>query len=77
MARSKTYYYLVDKLNEESAPKIRSALKTLDAVEDVRTRIASGILEVDSKRDIETELRMAVDIAGCVFRTRVQKKQAR
>jgi len=77
MARAKTYYYLVDKLNEESAPKIRCALKALDAVEDVRTRIASGILEVESKRDIETELKMAVDISGCIFRTRVQKKQAR
>lgn len=77
MARSKTYYYLVDKLNEESAPRIRSALKALDAVDDVRARLASGIIEVDARRDMETEVKMAVEIAGCVFRTKVQKKQVR
>ena len=77
MARSKTYYYVIDKLTEESAPKIRSALKAIDSVDDVRTKIASGIVEVDAKRDMESELKMAAEIAGCTFRTRVQKKLAR
>ena len=77
MARIKTYYYLLDKLTEESAPKIRSALKAIDAVEDVRAKISSGIVEVDAKKDIEFELKMAAEIAGCIFRTKVQKKQVR
>ncbi|MBN2051313.1 MAG: hypothetical protein JW760_12750 [Spirochaetales bacterium] len=77
MARTKTYYYLVDKLNDQSAPKIRSALKALESVEDVRPRLASGIIEVDAKKDVEQELKMAAEIAGCIFRTKVQKKQVR
>lgn len=77
MARSKTYYYLIDKLTDEAVPKIRSALKAINTVEDVRARISSGIVEVDAKKDVESELKMAAEIAGCIFRTRVQKKQVR
>ena len=75
MARSKTYYYLVDNLTSEKAGILKSALLSISAVKGVSIKIDAGLVTLDAVKDIETELRMACDVAGTIYRMKVSRKQ--
>jgi hypothetical protein len=73
MARAKTYYYVVDSLDTEKGEKIRSALREISAIQAIGIRVSAGVVEVQSTKDVETEVQMACTVVGCTFRTRVKK----
>lgn len=70
------YFYLIDKLDQEKAAKLKMALLSSDEVKDVRVRIQSGIVQIKAKRSMEEEVAMACSVAGCEFRTRISRKEA-
>ena len=75
MARIKSFYYLIDGLNAENGEKIRQSLKALENIEDVRYSLNQGFIEVRSKSEMEHQVRIACEVAGTGFRTKVKKKQ--
>jgi hypothetical protein len=75
MFKPKTYYYLVDKLNPATAETLKKAMTAVSGVSGVGVRIRDGIVEIAASRDVETELRMACDIAGTVLRTKVSGRK--
>jgi uncharacterized alpha/beta hydrolase family protein len=75
MPRFNTFYYLVDRLDSENAPVIRKSLKIVPEVNAVEVSPQQGLIEVQAKRDIEPQVKMACEVAGALFRTRVKKKE--
>ena len=76
MARNKIYTYLVDKLTMDNAEILKNALKSIPAVDEVAIKVNSGIVEVNARKEVETEVSMACSVAGCAFRTKVSSRKA-
>jgi hypothetical protein len=74
MAKIRSFYYLVDRLDRNIAADIRSALGTISAIESINMRLDENIIEVQSHRDVEEQLTMACIVAGTTYRTKVNKK---
>jgi hypothetical protein len=70
----KSFYYLIDNLTTEKAQIITRALKAVSGVEDAKASPTQGIVEVKAGRDVEAQVRMACDIAGTTFRTKMSRK---
>ncbi len=73
MGKLKTHTYIVDKLTKESGEKIKKALRSVDVIKSITIRPEEGTVEILSEKDLETELKIACDIAGAVFRVKVKK----
>jgi hypothetical protein len=71
---AKSYYYLIDNLTGENALKISKALKAVSDVLDSKASPSQGVLEVKATRDVEAQVKMACEIAGATFRTRMSRK---
>lgn len=75
MRKPKQYYFLIDNLNENSAVKLKQSLKEISFITNLKTSLSAGILEVTAKQNPEDQVKMACKIAGCGFRTAVNRKQ--
>ncbi len=73
MARVKTYRYIVDKLNTESSDRIKKALRQVDEIKSITVDPSAGVVELVAARDLETELKLACDIAGASFRVKMKR----
>ena len=74
MARGKSFFYLIDNLSSDNAEQIRHSLKSLEDVDDARYSLQQGFIEVRARRDVETQVRMAAEMFGAGFRTKMKKK---
>ena len=74
MAKVRSFYYLVDRLDRNIAADIRSALDTISGIASINMRLNENIIEVHSQRDVEEQLTMACIVAGTTYRTKVKKK---
>lgn len=72
MARTKTYYYLIDKLNNSNAATFKKALLTVDSIKSITIRPNESMVELISTRNPEDSVKIACDIAGTEFRVRVK-----
>lgn len=72
MARS--FFYLIDGLNPERGQRLKKALEQLDGVNGVIVRPDHGVIEVQSARDPEEQVKMACTIVGTTFRVKVKKR---
>jgi copper chaperone CopZ len=71
MFKSKIRSYLVDGLTEEKAQAMVSSLRNLNEVEGVDVSVSRATVRVKSKRDLEDQVKIACDIAGVKYRTKV------
>ncbi len=76
MARTKTYYYLIDNLTPEKGEVMKRAMQTNSSIESITLRPREGIVEVIATRDVEDSVKIACDIAGTHFRIKMKKKKA-
>jgi hypothetical protein len=67
------YSYVVDRLDNEKAAIIRKSLEALQDVKNVAVNVSRGQVQVKAKRDLESQVRMACDIAKADFRTKVKE----
>ncbi len=74
MAKEKIYYYIIDKLNNDSATVLKSALETVPEILEVIIRVSSGVLQIRASRDVEQQIKMTCLVSGTPFRTRIKKK---
>ena len=74
MARTKTYYYIIDKLNNSNAGTFKKALQTVDSIKSITIRPNESMVELISTRNPEDSVKIACDIAGTQFRVRVKSR---
>lgn len=75
MARTTIYYFLIDKLDPPKAEVMKKSLKTVTDIKRVSINPTQRLIEVESSRDIEPQVKLACDIAGAIFRRRVKEKE--
>jgi 5-methylthioribose kinase len=73
MSLGKIYYYLVDGLTEEKADIIVKGLSVIPGVGEVTVSLTRSMIEAQALRDVEAQVRLACDVAGAKFRTRVKR----
>ena len=73
MPPGKLYHYLVDGLTPEKADIIVKGLSVIPGVGQVTVSIARSTVEAQALRDIEPQVRLACDVAGATFRTRLRR----
>lgn len=73
MFKSKPFYYLVDKLDADAAEILRKALTAIPGIENVKVSVNRGMVEIGAKRDMADQVRIACEVAGALYRTRIQR----
>lgn len=76
MAKSKNYRYIIDNLTSDNGDIIKKALQNIPEILSITIDIHSGTVDLISKKDAETELKYACDIAGTSFRVQIKKKKS-
>jgi hypothetical protein len=72
MFKSKVRSYLVDGLDEEKAQAMAVSLRGINEVEGVDVSVSRSTVRVKSKRDLEDQVKLACNVAGVKFRTKVE-----
>lgn len=75
MGKGKPYGYLLDGLTPERAEVMTKALRSVPEIKSITVRASEGIIKVMATRDPETQIKLACDVAGCVFRLKLGKGQ--
>jgi hypothetical protein len=74
MARSKSYFFVIDKMDTNKAFLLKRGLLELSSVLDVKFDVHSGLIEVVATRKIEEAVENACMVAGLSLRTEVKRK---
>lgn len=72
MLSRNVYHYLVDGLTDEKAATMRRSLAIVSGIRSVNISVSRGSVEVDARRDVADAVRIACEVAGARFRTRVR-----
>lgn len=72
MARS--FFYLIDGLTAEKGQQMKRALEQVPEVAWVIVRPVHGVIEVQSSKDPEAQVKLACSLAGTAFRVKVGKR---
>ncbi|ADK80592.1 hypothetical protein [Sediminispirochaeta smaragdinae] len=75
MARGKEYGYLLDGLNSERAEMIKRALRAIPEIKSISIRPSQGTIQLIATKDPETQVKIACEVAGCVFRLKLGRGQ--
>lgn len=73
MAKGKEYGYLLDGLNSERAEIIKRALQSIPEIKSITIHPAQGTVKLIATRDPEQQMKLACDVAGCIFRLKLGK----
>ncbi len=74
MAKEIKYYYIVDKLDVNNAAMMRKSLKIVPEIKTLTIDAHHGLLEVQATSNVETQVKLACDIAGTIFRRQVKNR---
>jgi hypothetical protein len=69
----KQYHYIVDGLNEEKARTLRQGLSIVPVIRTAQVNVSRSTVEVEASRDVADEVKVACDVAGVHFRTRLRR----
>jgi copper chaperone CopZ len=69
MPKLKSFYYIVDALTEEKAPILRRALEVVPGIETVRVSVGRGMVEIQAKKSMPEQVKLACEVAGARYRT--------
>ena len=72
MFGKKTYHYLVDGLTQANVGVLRRSLATVPEIRTAVVDVGRSTVEVDATRDVADEIRLACEVAGIVYRTRMR-----
>lgn len=56
---------------------LQNSLKTVPSIASAVVDIPQGLLQVQAKSDVEEEVKLACDVSGILFRTKVKKRDFR
>jgi hypothetical protein len=74
MSKYKSFFYIIDKLDDQKAQLLKKSLIILPEVYDVIPRTNKGYIEVKAGKNMISQVRMACDIAEVKFRTEASEK---
>jgi hypothetical protein len=66
------FHYLVDGMTEESAVVLRKSLTIIPDVKTVHVSPGRSMIEVEARRDVADQVRLACEVAGVHYRTRAR-----
>lgn len=69
----KSFAYIVDGLTDQSAALLKKSLSIVSDIKSVAVDPGRGTVEVKAYRDVEDNIRVACDVAGITFRTRLRR----
>jgi hypothetical protein len=75
MAKINRFFYLVDKLDSRSTAVMEKSLNMIPEIHSVSISPKQGLVEVYAKKDVEDQVKLACDVAGSIFRTKIKKKE--
>jgi hypothetical protein len=75
MGKGKPYGYLLDGLTPERGEVMKKALRAIPEIKSITIRAGEGIVQVMATRDPENQIKLACDVAGCIFRLKLGKGQ--
>ena len=68
---------MLDNLTKQNAAVLQNSLKTVPSIASAVVDIPQGLLQVQAKSDVEEEVKLACDVSGILFRTKVKKRDFR
>jgi hypothetical protein len=71
MAREKQYGYLLDGLNPERAEIMKRALRSVPEIKSISINHSQGTVQLLAVKDPEQSVRVACEVAGCVYRLKL------
>ncbi len=71
MAKGKEYGYLLDGLNPERAEIIKRALQAIPEIKSISIQPSQGTIRLIASRDPEQQVKLACEVAGCVYRLKL------
>ncbi len=69
----KRYHYIVDGLTDDSAALLQKSLTIVPEIRSAQVSASRGTVEVEASRDVADAVRVACDVAGVTFRTRMRR----
>ena len=69
----KRYHYIVDGLTTETAALLKKSLAIVPQIRSAEVSASRGTVDVDARRDVADEVRVACGVAGVTFRTRMRR----
>jgi hypothetical protein len=69
----KSYFYIIDGLGTDSAAVLKKSLSIVSDIKSVAIDPGRGTVELKAFRDVEDNVRVACDVAGVTFRTRLKR----
>ncbi len=72
MLRRRSFHYLVDGLTADKAAILRRSLAILPEVYAVEVSVGRGTVEVQARRDLADQVRLACSVAEVHYRTRAK-----
>ena len=69
----KRYHYIVDGLTDDSAALLQKSLTMVPEIRSSQVSASRGTVEVEASRDVADAVRVACDVAGVTFRTRMRR----
>ena len=76
MAKQKQYSYIIDGLSTDNGEKIKKALQNIPEIKSITINSSSGTIDLISTKDAELEVKYASQIAGAIFRVKIDKKRS-
>lgn len=73
MLGRKHYHYIVDGLTDEKAALLKKSLTIVPDIRAAEVSASRGTVDVEARRDVADEVRVACDVAGVTFRTRMRR----
>lgn len=73
MLGRKHYHYIVDGLTDEKAALLKRSLTIVPDIKSAQVSASRGTVDVEARRDVADEVRVACEVAGITFRTRMRR----
>jgi hypothetical protein len=73
--KQKTFYYLVDKLNENNAGALKAALQSISGIESITIRPSENLVEIIAPKKMDEQIKVACSAVGLVYRTRAKSRR--
>lgn len=77
MGKGTVQYYLLDNLTKQNASLLQSSLKIVPDISSAVADVAKGLLQVQARTDVEEQVKLACDVAGILYRTKLKKRDFR
>ena len=73
MARAKIQYFILDNLDKAAGEVMKKSLAAVPGITGITVDLRQGMIAIESKTDVEAQVKLACDVAGTTFRTRVKR----